>query len=126
MPRDPDSVLFEVREFAELARAGAYLAGDRRVSPKERSRWRLTFRQLSGDALAALRAEDPTSAEEAVALIIDLACETRRVELFRSRDSMEARQVVVHGTAAAPLGSGNERAAVGPVGPTAAGQLPPW
>ena len=73
---DPDSVLFEVREFAELARAGAYLAGDRRVSPKERSRWRLTFRQLSGDALAALRADDPTPAEEAVALIIDLACET--------------------------------------------------
>ena len=31
---DPDLVLFDVREFAELARAGAYIAGDRRVSPQ--------------------------------------------------------------------------------------------
>src|SRR6266852_7478626 len=30
---DPDWVLYEVREFVELARAGAYIAGDRRVSP---------------------------------------------------------------------------------------------
>jgi hypothetical protein len=43
-PPDPDTVLFEVCEFAELARAGAYMAGDRRVSPRERTRWRLTFR----------------------------------------------------------------------------------
>src|SRR5258708_40264739 len=59
MPRDPESVLFEVREFAELARAGAYLSGDRRVSPRERSRWRFTFRQLSGDALAGRRGARP-------------------------------------------------------------------
>ena len=44
-PPDPDIVLWEIRDFAELARAGAYLAGDRRVSPKERTRWRLTFRR---------------------------------------------------------------------------------
>src|SRR5260221_3162031 len=106
MPPDPGSVLFEVREFAELARAGAYLAGDRRVSPRERSRWRLTFRQLSGDALAALRADDPAPAEEAVALIIDLACETRRVDYFRAEDSMEAAPFVGSDTAAAPWGYG--------------------
>src|SRR5258708_2142478 len=109
MPRDPDSVLFEVREFAELARAGAYLAGDRRVSPRERSRWRFTFRQLSGDALAALRAEDPAPAEEAVALIIDLACETRRVDYFRTAGSLGGAQIVGSGTAGALWESGRER-----------------
>jgi hypothetical protein len=37
-PEDPAAVLDEVRDFVALARSGAYLAGDRRVSPKERSR----------------------------------------------------------------------------------------
>ena len=36
---DPDSILVEVRDFVALARSGAYIAGDRRVSPKARSRW---------------------------------------------------------------------------------------
>src|SRR5258706_14457549 len=115
MPRDPDSVLFEVREFAELARAGAYLAGDRRVSPKERSRWRLTFRQLSGDALAALRADDPTPAEEAVALIIDLACETRRVGYFPSRGSVGGGEVVGCAQRGGAGGTGRGRDGGGPV-----------
>src|SRR5215831_20745012 len=74
-PPAPGTVLWEVRDFAELARAGAYIAGDRHVSPKERTRWRLTFRRLAADALAALRHEDSGPAEEAVALLIDLACE---------------------------------------------------
>src|SRR5262249_21305328 len=77
-PPDPGTVLWEVRDFAELTRAGAYLAGDRRVSPKERTRWRLTFRRLAADALAALRHQDSGPAEEAVALMIDLACEAKR------------------------------------------------
>ncbi len=51
---DPDLVLAEVTEFAALARKGAYLAGDRRVSPRERTRWRLTFRRLATQALDAL------------------------------------------------------------------------
>jgi hypothetical protein len=63
-PAAPDWVLYEVREFTELARAGAYIAGDRRVSPKERTRWRVTFRRLAADAQSALRAEDPGPAEE--------------------------------------------------------------
>src|SRR5258708_17199853 len=119
MPPDPDNVLFDVREFADLARAGAYLAGDRRVTPKERSRWRLTFRQLSGDALAALRADDPAPAEEAVALIIGLACETRRFGYFRARESIGAAQVVGSDNAAAPLGAVPGRARVAPLRPTA-------
>src|SRR5258708_31256705 len=97
---DPDTVLFEVCEFAELARAGAYMAGDRRVSPKERTRWRLTFRRLAGDAPAALRAADSGPAEQAVALLIDLASQTLRSDYFRSEDPMEAAQFVVSDAAA--------------------------
>ena len=100
VPPDPGTVLWEVRDFAELARAGAYIAGDRRVSPKERTRWRLTFRRLAADALAALRHEDSEPAEEAVALLIDLACETKRFDYFRSEDPMEAAQFVVSDAAA--------------------------
>jgi hypothetical protein len=85
-PADPDLVLGEVSEFAEVARAGAYIAGDRRVSPKERTQWRATFRRLATDAESALRDEDPGPAEAAQALLIDLACETRRLDYFRSED----------------------------------------
>src|SRR5258707_1954309 len=74
---DPEWVLREVEEFAELARAGACIAGDRRVSPQERTRWRGTFLRLAADAQAALVSEGPGPAEEALALIIDLACEMR-------------------------------------------------
>src|SRR5258708_10373773 len=73
MPPDPDSVLFEVREFAELARAGAYLAGDRRVSPQKRSRWRVTFRRPSGGALAAPRAGHPPPAGGGGSLVVHVA-----------------------------------------------------
>ena len=53
-PPDPRLVLGEVTQFAALARSGSYLAGDRRVSRQERSRWRLhvpsTERGSSGRA----------------------------------------------------------------------------
>jgi hypothetical protein len=94
-PADPGVTLLEVREFAELARGGAYIAGDRRVSPKERTRWRLTFRQLATDAEAALKAKDPSDAEAALTLIIDLACEMKDAQYFRSEDPVEAARFVV-------------------------------
>jgi hypothetical protein len=97
---DPDWVLYEVREFAELARAGAYLGGDRRVSPNERTRWRVTFRRLAADAESALRAEDSGPAQEALALIIDLACEMRDHQYVRSEDPVEAARFVVSDAAA--------------------------
>jgi hypothetical protein len=99
-PPNPGLVLHEVREFAELARAGAYLAGDRRVSPKERTRWRVTFRRLAADAQAALRAPDPAPGAEALALIIDLACEMKGSQYFRSEDPVEAARFVVSDAAA--------------------------
>jgi hypothetical protein len=94
-PPDPDWVLYKVREFVDLARAGAYLGGDRRVPPKERTRWRVTFRQLAADAQSALRAEDGGPAEEALALIIDLASELHDYDYFRSEDPVEAARFVL-------------------------------
>ncbi len=123
---DPDTVLFEVCEFAELARAGAYMAGDRRVSPKERTRWRLTFRRLAGDALAALRAADSGPAEQAVALLIDLACETLRSDYFRSEDPMEAAQFVVSDAAATLWEFVRDRHGFARFATVAAAQLPRW
>ena len=74
---DPDTVLDEVTTFVKLAKDGAYMAGDRRVHHTERSRWRLTFRRLAGDALAALQADDPGPAQQAVAEMVDLACDMK-------------------------------------------------
>ena len=64
-PPDPDTVLDELTTFVKLAKDGAYMAGDRRVHHTERSRWRLTFRRLAGDALAALQAGNPGPAQQA-------------------------------------------------------------
>ena len=125
-PPDPGTVLREVRDFAELARAGAYIAGDRRVSPKERTRWRLTFRRLAADALAALRHVDCGPAEEAVALLIDLACETKRFDYFRSEDPMEAAQFVVSDAAATLWEFVRERHGFARFATVAAAQLPRW
>jgi hypothetical protein len=94
-PADPAAVLDEVRDFVALARSGAYLGGDRRVSPRERTRWRLTFRRLATDAQQALRADDLDAAAAALELVIDLACETRGLEYFRTEDPMQAAQFVV-------------------------------
>ena len=94
-PPDPRLVLGEVTQFAALARSGSYLAGDRRVSRQERSRWRHTFRRLTGEAQDALRGEDVETAGVAVAAMIDLACETRERDYFRSEDPLEAARFVV-------------------------------
>jgi hypothetical protein len=94
-PPDPELVLGEVRQFATLARSGAYLAGDRRVSRQERSRWRHTFRRMSGEAQDALHGEDVETAAAAVAVMIDLACEARERDYLRSEDPLEAARFVV-------------------------------
>lgn len=98
---DPDEVLDDVREFAALARSGAYFAGSRKVSPKARSQWRVTFRAMVTAARAALSADDTDGFDgtdagaEALIEMIDLACETADHEYFRSDDPMEAAGVVV-------------------------------
>jgi len=92
---DPKWTLSEVREFVGLARSGAYLAGDRRVSPRERTRWRFTFRRLVKDAEVALREDDVADGAAAMALLVDLGLEMRDRWYFRSEDPVEAARVVV-------------------------------
>jgi hypothetical protein len=94
-PVDPQLLLGEVADFVALARSGAYMAGDRRVSPRERTRWRLTFKRLVKDAQDGLRGQDTTAAATALEQLIDLACETRDYEYFHSEDPMEAAGFVV-------------------------------
>src|ERR1035437_5223961 len=86
-PPDPALVLAEVSQFVELARSGAYIAGDRRVSRTERTKWRATFRQLATDALLALHAADTAPGEQAMELMIDLARDAEGS--FRSEDPLE-------------------------------------
>lgn len=92
---DAMAVLTEVHEFVSLARSGAYLAGNRRVSPKERTRWRFTFKRLAADVQAALETDDIDPAATAAELLIDLACDTKEYDRFRSDDPMQAAGFVV-------------------------------
>jgi hypothetical protein len=92
---DPDTVLDAVTTFVKLAKDGAYMAGDRRVHRTERSKWRLTFRRLAGDALAGLQADDPGPAQQAVAEMVDLACDVKSYDYFHSDDPVEAAKFVV-------------------------------
>jgi hypothetical protein len=92
---DAQLLLGEVADFAALARSGAYMAGDRRVSPRERTCWRLTFKRLVSDAEDGLRGQDATAAATALEQLIDLACETRDYEYFHSEDPMAAAGFVV-------------------------------
>jgi hypothetical protein len=97
----PDAVLAEVTTFVELAKAGAYMAGDRRVHHTERSKWRHTFRRLADGALAALQAPQPGPAQRAVEQMADLACDMRSYDYFHSDDPVEAAKFVVSEAVAA-------------------------
>jgi hypothetical protein len=92
---DPEQTLSEVREFVELARSGAYLGGDRRVAPRDRTRWRFIFQRHVRDAELSLRHDDVTDGARAMELLIDLALEMRDYDYFRSEDPIEAARIVV-------------------------------
>ena len=98
---DPELLLGDVTQFVSLARDGAYMYGDRRVSRTERTKWRVTFRNLATQAQSALHAEDTAPAEEAMEQLIDLACEMRNVQYFHSEDPVEAAKFVVSHAASA-------------------------
>lgn len=94
-PPNPETVLNKVTTFVELAQAGAYMGGDRRVHHTERSKWRHTFRGLVAETLAALEANAPLAARQAVEKIVDLACDMRSYDYFHSDDPVEAAKFVV-------------------------------
>lgn len=125
-PPNPHVVLMDVNEFTQLARSGAYMAGSRAVSPKERSRWRVTFRRLATEAQAALRDDDPAPAQDALAQLIDLACETRSYDYFRSEDPMEAARFVVSDAAEVLWGTQRDRYGFAGFAERAAPQLVRW
>lgn len=123
---DPETVRLEVDEFVALARAGAYLAGDRRVSPRERTRWRFTFKRLATEAQDALRDEDAGPAAAALEQLVDLACEARGYDYFRSEDPVAAAGFVVSDAAAGLWAFVWERHGFQEFAQTAAPQLIRW
>ena len=125
-PVDPEVVLEEVRDFVALARSGAYIGGDRRVSPSERTRWRFTFQRLVADAQAALQAEDVGTASTAVGELVDLACETRGYDYFRSEDPVEASRFVVSDSVALMWGKLRDQYGFAGFAERAAPQLIRW
>lgn len=125
-PVDPETVRDEVDDFVALARSGAYLGGNRQVSPRERSRWRFTFRRLAAEAQDALGAEDAGPAASAVEQLIDLACEAGAYDYFRSEDPVAAAGFVVSDVAAVLWASTWERCGFHKFAETAAPQLIRW
>lgn len=125
-PADPEMVRDEVDGFVSLARSGAYLGGDRRVSPRERSRWRFTFKRLAAEARDALRDEEAEPAASALEQLVDLACEARGSDYFRSEDPVAAAGFVVSEVAAALWGWTWERHGFQTFAETAAPQLIRW
>jgi hypothetical protein len=125
-PADPQELLGEVGDFVALARSGAYMAGDRRVSPRERTRWRLTFKRLVSAAQDGLRAQDASAAETALEQLIDLACETRDYDYFHSEDPMEAAGFVVSDAVALLWGKLQARHGFAGFAERAAPQLIRW
>jgi hypothetical protein len=125
-PVDPETVQWEVDDFVSLARSGAYMGGDRRVSPRERSRWRFTFKRLGAEAQDALRAEDAGPAVSALEHLIDLACEAHDYDYFRSDDPVAAAGFVVSDVAGVLWASTWERHGFQAFAETAAPQLIRW
>jgi hypothetical protein len=64
-------------------------------SLRQRTRWRFIFRDLFADARHALAGDDPMPAAEAMATLVDIACETGGLDYFRSEDPVEAAKIVI-------------------------------
>jgi hypothetical protein len=125
-PVNAKTLLDEVRDFVGLARSGAYMAGNRRVSPKERSRWRMTFRRLAKAAQDALGSDEYCTGASALELMIDLAGETERYDYFHSEDPMQAAGFVVSEAVTALWSTVRDREGFPAFTTLAAGQLIRW
>jgi len=102
---------------------GGVPGGDRRVSPRERTRWRFTFKRLVTEAQEALRAEDAGPGEHALKQLIDLACAAHGYDYFRSEDPVAAAGFVVSDAVAVLWASTWERHGFQVFAETAAPQL---
>lgn len=98
----------------------------RRVSPRERTRWRFTFKRLATAAQDALRTEDPEPAAVALALLIDLAFAVRDTDYFRSEDPVAAAGFAVSDAGAALWSSTWQQYGFQKFAETAAPQLIRW
>ena len=83
-PVNPNTMRDEVIQFVTLARSGSYMAGDRRVTPRQRTQWRTEFSRLVDDVRKALRAPEPDPAADALEQLIGLARATKDYDYFRS------------------------------------------
>lgn len=125
-PADAARTLERVTDFARLARVGAYMGRDRRVSPSRRTKWRTEFRALATDAVSALRGDAPDSAIRAVEIMVDLACEMGELDYFRSEDPVAAARFVVSDAVEAVWTVVRTRAGVAGLAALAAPQLARW
>lgn len=91
---DVPSLALEVGRFDELARSGAYWSGSREVSPKERRLWRVTFRGLLDDATALVERGAVEDGAPLLAILLDLANDSRGVYRFHSEDPVAALKLV--------------------------------
>jgi hypothetical protein len=123
---DPDVVLHEVRDFIALARSGAYMAGDRRVSRTERSRWRFTFRRHLANSRQALLGSAGDPAPEALVAVLDFASDLRDYDYFHTEDPVEAAGLVFSDEAALLWGRVLRRSGFEEFSKVAAPQLIRW
>lgn len=125
-PVDPNTVRDEVIQFVTLARSGSYMAGDRRVTPRQRTQWRTEFSRLVDDARKALRVPEPDPAADALEQLIGLARETKDTDYFRSDDPMEAARFVLSDAAGLLWGHRRDRHGFETFAASAAPQLIRW
>ena len=93
-PPEPDTALWNAREFLENVRQQNYLAPNRSVPKKERTRWRFTARRVYRD-LVALQAfeEHRRESAELLAELFRLLCRAEQVYLFPSVEPFKAMKI---------------------------------
>jgi hypothetical protein len=123
---DPEVVLRGVQDFVALARSGAYMAGDRRVSRTERSRWRFTFRRHLAEARQVLLATHGDPDPAALIAILDFASDLSDYDYFHTEDPVEAAGLVFSDEVALVWGRVLRRSGFGEFAKTAAPQFIRW
>jgi hypothetical protein len=95
---DGEELRDDVLRFVTRARSGAYIGGTREVPRQERPKWRVTCKRLVDNATALLNGSDFEYGAAAIEALIDLLCETRDYNYFRSEDPVVASRIVVSET----------------------------